>query len=1032
MLRRLFSRSCGVRWPAALVVAVAAVVLTVAARSRLKLDSDVISGLPARDPAMADTVYILSHHEVLDSVYLDLSLASGEPEAHVLADAADHLSDRLEASGLFRSVGTGGYGEGFARLLLSVAGGLPRLFEEEELRSRVAALLSEEGIRSALAENAALLRGLEGVGQAGVVARDPLGLRNIILARMGMLLPDAEARIYRGHVLSADGRHLLLPALPKAPGTDTVSARRIAAAIDEAAADMARDQEFRDRDIRLQAVGAYRNTLDNEDYARADAQRAAWLSLAGIALVLFFVFPRPQLGLLCLVPAMTGTLLSLFTLSLFRQSISILALGFGGALVGIAVDQGIAYFIFLDRERRTTGWEASRSVWVVSLASTLTTVGSFLALQLSGFAVLRQLGLFAALGVLYAFLFVHLVFPLIFASVAPARRRLFFRLETLTSLRILGSGRAAAWAAVLLFAVLAVFAKPRFQGDLKALNTVSPETLQAEEHVSRTWGDVVRSVFLMVEGDSPEEMLERSDRVSSFLRSQTEAGKISAAFTPALVFPGPEAAARRQEAWRRFWTPERIGSLRSDFRRIQGEYGFSPAAFEPFFRELERPVSGAPEIPEELLPLLGVSRSREGTKWMALSPVAAGPGFDREEFFAGAKAFPGVRVLDYSLFADRFAGLLVDGFFRMLLICIGGLALVLLVFFGELTLPSLVLGHTLFALTCTLGTLNLLGQPMNIPGLAVAIIVPGMGSDFAIFFTRSFQRHLDERHPALALFRNAVLLTSTTALIGFGALALSRHVLLHSIGLTGLLAIGYSALGAFLLLPPLLRRVFRDRPWPGGEKPVSERGLRSRVMRRFRHLEVHPRQFARFKMLLDPMFPRLRDFAPREGTMLDIGCGYGVPSAWLLAQFPGLRIHGLDPDAKRLGVARHVFGSRGTVTEGAAPELPPSDSGWEGALMLDVAHHLSDGELGETLSRLAAGLRPGGRLVMRATVPRPGKTPWLRRVEGWRLKRLGREARYRNAEELSAALQAAGFRLELIEPSKPDGEEFWLVAALRS
>ncbi|OGD11997.1 MAG: hypothetical protein A2Y86_01880, partial [Candidatus Aminicenantes bacterium RBG_13_62_12] len=814
MMKKILLKTSGVRWPTAVIVAAAVVALAYVVQSRIKLDSDVIAGLPAQDPAIADTVYVLSHHDVLDSVYLDLSFASGEADPNILVAAAELLRAKLEDSGLFRSVGTRQYGEGFARLLLTVASHLPWLFEEQELRGRVAELLSAESIRRTLEENAALLKRLEGIGQAGVIARDPLGLRNIVLARLGMLLPGAEARIFKGHVLSADDRHLLLPAQPDSPSTDTVFASRLAAAVDAATDSLTGEAVFRGRNIRVRSVGAFRNTLDNENYSRTDARRAAWISLAGIALLLFFVFPRPQLGLLCLAPALTGTLLSLFTLSLFHKSISILALGFGGALIGIAVDQGIAYLIFLDRERETTGWEASRSVWVVSLASTLTTVGSFLALQFSGFAVLRQLGLFAALGVFYAFLFVHLVFPLVFSSMAPARRRRFFRLESATSLRALGNGRAAALAGVLLFVVLAVFAKPRFQGDLKALNTVSPETRESEEQFSRTWGDVIRSVFLMVEGDSLREMQQRSDELSFFLREQTEARKISAAFTPALVFPGPEAAARRGAAWRSFWTSERVESLRRDFRRIQAEYGFSAGAFEPFFRSLDQPPEDAPLFPEELMPLMGVSQSRDGAKWMSLSPVVSGPDFDREAFFLEAKALPGIRVLDYGLFADRFAGLLVNGFFRMLLICIGGLALVLLVFFCELTLPSLVLGHTVFALVCTLGTLNLLGQPLNIPGLAVAIIIPGMGSDFAIFFTRSYQRYLDERHPALALFRNAVFLSAATALIGFGALAVSRHVLLHSIGLTGLLAIGYSALGAFILLPPLLRRVLRDRPWP--------------------------------------------------------------------------------------------------------------------------------------------------------------------------------------------------------------------------
>ena len=50
-----------------------------------------------------------------------------------------------------------------------------------------------------------------------------------------------------------------------------------------------------------------------------------------------------------------------FVYSFFRQSISLLAVGFGGAIVSFTVDYGIAYLLFLDRPRETRGLEASRA-----------------------------------------------------------------------------------------------------------------------------------------------------------------------------------------------------------------------------------------------------------------------------------------------------------------------------------------------------------------------------------------------------------------------------------------------------------------------------------------------------------------------------------------------------------------------------------------------------------------------------------------------------------------------------------------------
>ena len=72
-----------------------------------------------------------------------------------------------------------------------------------------------------------------------------------------------------------------------------------------------------------------------------------------------------------------------------------MALGFGGAIISITVDHGIAYLLFLDRSTTSYGKAASTEVRAIGLMATLTSVGAFSALYLTGFPVLQQLGLFA-------------------------------------------------------------------------------------------------------------------------------------------------------------------------------------------------------------------------------------------------------------------------------------------------------------------------------------------------------------------------------------------------------------------------------------------------------------------------------------------------------------------------------------------------------------------------------------------------------------------------------------------------------------
>ena len=134
--------------------------------------------------------------------------------------------------------------------------------------------------------------------------------------------------------------------------------------------------------------------------------------------------------------------------------------------------------------------------------------------------------------------------------------------------------------------------------------------------------------------------------------------------------------------------------------------------------------------------------------------------------------------------------------------------MLLFFFYLNLQLTLLTLLPAVFAYICTLGTLRLLHHPLDIPSLMLSVVILGMGIDYAIFCVRAHQRYREVSHPSYVLVRVAVFMSGTSTLIGFGVLCFAEHSVLKSVGITSLLGIGYSLLGTFLLLPPLLDRYF--------------------------------------------------------------------------------------------------------------------------------------------------------------------------------------------------------------------------------
>jgi len=1016
------------RWSMAGLIVLATSGLFMIGVHRLQFDANVLNSMPRNDPVLADAHYIITHHPIYDRVVVDVSCAGGTTDA--LTEGARLVEARMRDSGLFREVGFQHVARLMPELMHYIADNLPILFSARDLEKVVSPLLAPKNIHRTLQEHLSSLQGLGGIGQTALLTRDPLALRNQILSRFSSLAPAKGARIQNGQLVSADGKHALIIAEPATPGMDTRHAQRIASLMGHIAEEL--DKKYGPTiGLTLTPVGAYRAALDNETSAKRSVKKAVLFSTFFIALLLLASFPRPMIGLLSLLPAFAGTMMAFFVFSLFHRTISLMAVGFGGAIISFTVDYGLAYLLFLDRPHETRGLKTSQEVWSLGLLAMLTTAVSFAFLSLSGFPALTQIGQFAAMGVVFTYIFVHAVFPLVFPVMPPAKRPPWLPLQRLVDRLCSAEGMWKVYAAIAFGVFMLLFAKPDFRIDLNAMNAVSEETLQADKLVRDVWGDIFTNVYLMVEGRDRHDFERKSDKLAAFLDDEAARGNIAQFFVSSLVFPGAERAKSNGAAWRSFWKDERVAGLKGAMREASVPLGFTPQAFESFFRTLQQPhVSGtaAGDVSQPFWSFLGVKAPPDGTFWRQVVAVTPGPAYAGEAFYQRISAAGLAKMFDPALFTQRFGALLLSAFLKMALIV--GLITILTVFLYLLDwrLTVIAMAPTLFALVCTLGTLKLLGQPLGIPALMVAVVVIGMGTDYALYLVRAHQRYLDEHHPSLGLIRLSVFLSFATTFTGFVVLTLSGNVLLQSVGLGLALGIGYSFLGAVMFAPPLLKRFFAFAPpKEGAVLPGSREHLR-RTFARYRGLEAYPRLFARFKILLDPMFPRLADFVKDPKIILDIGAGFGVPAVWLLELFPQAKAYGIEPDGRRVRVASHAIGNRGAMAVGAAPELPTIPEKADTALMIDMIHMLPDAALLLTLRRLRDNLLPDGMLVLRATTPSRKRFPWKRRIETGRIQFRKEQTHFRTEAQIITVLADAGFTVILSEVSGRGQEERWFIA----
>jgi predicted exporter/SAM-dependent methyltransferase len=1007
-----------IRWSIVFVVTLIVAALFFWESKNLKIETDILESMPHNDPVLADARQIIRHLPMQDRLFIDLEQTSSDRDK--LVKAASFITDKLSKSGLFAKVGIGDEAKNFPDLMEHVTNSLPILFSADQLEKEIRPLLEPTKIKEALAQNRQVLEQLEGIGRSEMIAKDPLGFSGIILRQLSGLLPSNKAQFYQGQLISEDGKRALIIAKIAGSGTDTATAAKIEKLLDDCRKELVANQDLKDQYI-LTSVGVYRAALDNETIAKRDTRLAIILTTLGIALLLLFAFPRPLIGLLALLPSTVGAIAALFVCSFFFKSMSMLAVGFGGAIMGFTVDLGITYLLFLDQKKETYGRQVAREVWLAELLAVLTTVGSFLLLLISDFKILAEIGVFSALGVTFALLFVLIVFPKIFPSMPPATRQSNPLL--INALKKIAA--PAKWKLLVMVAfgaVMLFFAHPEFDANINAMNSISKEMINADKKLQR-WGDLSGKCYVFLQASSIAQLQQKNDQLMPVLTADIQKEKLSSVVLPSLMFPSQAVSRKNMEAWQGFWSKERLAKLRRDMAAAARENGFAPSAFEPFWKIINNKNLHSGEIPEKYFEFFGITK--DPVECTQLSLITTGKNYDAEDLTSRLTGQGLAKIFDVGLFNDRLGSFLKNIFMQIALITGIGIVIIVFAFYLDWLLSLAVLAPITFALIATLGTLKIIGHPLDIPSIMLWIVIMGMGINYSIYYACFYQRYRDENHPAMDIVRLAMFLASFTTLIGFGVLAIAKHNLLRSIGITSLLGIGYSIMGAYLILPALVKKIYAPFNFPSGPLEIGSKEHLKRTLLRYRHLEAYPRVFARMKMMIDPMFKELDKYVKNPRRIIDIGCGYGIPVTWLLEIYPQAEIYGLEPDEIRVLIASYAIGNRGSVVAGRAPDLPEVDGAVDYVLMLDMLHLIDDKEVQIVFQRIYEKLEAAGTLVVRATVPSNKRTPWKRWIETARLKITHAPNRFRGEKGIIDFMEKAGFAVSVYASDTKGIEEKW-------
>jgi predicted exporter len=621
---------------------------------------------------------------------------------------------------------------------------------------------SAPALRAALEEQQAQLGSPLGMLSRTVLARDPTGE---FLATLRQLDPGSMPALRHGVWFSADGQRAFLIAQTRAPGFDSLRQASAMATVRGALAEA-------NPKVHMILTGPGVFAAESRRLIERDAIILGLCSALVILAMLAFVYRSALPVALVLTPVAFGLLIGVLVVQALFGSVHGITLGFAATLIGEAVDY--PNYLLVNTAAGETARGAARRTGRTLALAVLTTVASALALTLSSFTGLAQLGVLTMVGVTVAGLATHRLIPWLLGE----RILDFRRLHVPASAAVAQARwpRLIGVAAILCGALWLASTYPAWrERDLASISPVPGEMRALDARLRREMGAPEVSFFLASRGASETAALQVAEEIVPLLQQWKQAGWIRSYDSPAWYLPSPGTQARRLRS-----LPDTPALQKNLDAALQG-LAFRADAFAPFVREVaaareQAPVTRAAYAATPLGAKLNALVVELEGQWLALTPLVgvSDPG-------TLAASLPGgnTQLVDLKQISTR----MVDEFSRAALrqAALGALLIIVLLILGLASIKRTwrVAAPAAAALVITAALLSAGGQRVGVFHLVALLLVLGIGLNYALFFERPSADAAERERTRLAL---AVCSVSTIATFGF--LSLSATPVLHAIGST--------------------------------------------------------------------------------------------------------------------------------------------------------------------------------------------------------------------------------------------------------
>lgn len=668
--------------------------------------------------------------------------------------------------------------------------------------------LTPEAIDAQMALNAAVLENDEEGNRSTAVLQDPCGLRYALLEQLKAMDLSSGYTIYQQHFFCPDTTVCLAFLSPDFKTFDSGTGTHLVKMMESEIAALSAQYP----DVEIYFHGAPVQSVYNSRQIKQDLAITLSIALVIICLVIGLCFKNGSTLPMLLGPVVYGAFAALALMYWLQGGMSLLALGLGAIVLGVALSYCL--HVLTHYKYVSDPEEVLKAQSTPVCLGCLTTIGAFMGLLFTQSSLLRDFGLFASFALIFTTLFSLIFLPQFFNPKKNKHSEKAFKwLEKINSYPL----DRQKWLVIALVVVSVVFTVAsfwvKFDPDLKHIGytdarVATSQTLYAEKNHPNC-----ASVYYAASALDLDSALQRSQALSLTFDSLQQAGTLQSYSKMSSIFLTTEQQTQRIEAWKAYFTPQRIASIRQSIARSARHYGLSEDAFEPFFMMLESDYepssvfeSGA--LPESLLSnYIELTDGHYMVFTSALMPEA-----QKKAVSDAVSAQAGAVVVDPFYYTSNMVELIHDDFNVVLAISTVFVFLVLLIAFKSLSraiLAFIPMGLSWFVVQ---GVMAVLGLPFNLINIVIATFIFGIGVDYSIFVmdgllaqTRRNDNQLLTYHKTAILFSAFVLIVVVLSML------FAIHPAIHSIGLSTLIGMLSTILLTYTLQPCLFRWLASNR-----------------------------------------------------------------------------------------------------------------------------------------------------------------------------------------------------------------------------